>query len=105
MSVAYDRLKLTTMKEGKVLATAIALQGIPDETMFHEEVISLARELIESRNDTSEEQFKRMLFRYSATLASLTATFVTTVCLTESQLEEMMNEIEEFDEIEKGMKQ
>jgi len=49
------------------------------------------------------DEFARAMFIYSAHLASLTATLVTHVTLTESQLDEMLNSIKEFDEIGKDI--
>jgi len=43
------------------------------------------------------------MFMYSAHLASLTATLVTHVTLTESQLDEMMSAIKEFDQLGKDI--
>jgi hypothetical protein len=51
----------------------------------------------------TDEQFMQFLFKYSASLSALTATLVTSVCLTESQMNDMVDTIKEFDELEKGM--
>ena len=86
-----------------MLATAIALQEATQKAVHDEEVMDLAAHIFHSRNEMPEDEFIRMMFMYSAHLASLTATLVTHVCLTESQLDEMMNSIKEMDAIGKDI--
>jgi len=84
-----------------MLATAIALQQATQEAVHDEEVMDMASALYHHRGDMTGEEFARAMFIYSAHLASLTATLVTHVTLTESQLDEMMNSIKEFDSLGK----
>jgi len=51
----------------------------------------------------SSEEFARALFEYSAALSSMTTTLVTHVLLTETQLDEMIGLIKEFDELGKDI--
>jgi len=66
-------------------------------------VINIARVLIDSRNEMTEMQFAKTLFAYSANLSAVTATLVTNVCLSKSQMAELMSEIDEFEELGKSI--
>ena len=82
-----------------MLATAIALQNATQEAVHDEEVMNMAAAIYHHRHDISEDEFIKMMYMYSAHLASLTATLVTHVCLTESQLNEMRDTIKEMNAI------
>ena len=82
-----------------MLATAIALQNATQEAVHDEETMAIASALFHHRNELDEDEFIKMIYMYSAHLASLTATLVTSVCLTESQMSEMMNTIKEMNAI------
>lgn len=84
-----------------MLATAIALQNATQEAVHDEEVMNMASALYHNRSEMTGDEFARAMFIYSAHLASLTATLVTHVTLTESQLDEMMSAIKEMDAIGK----
>ena len=86
-----------------MLATAIALQQATQEAVHDEEVMGMASAIFHHRHELDEEDFIKAMFMYSAHLASLTATLVTHVTLTESQLDEMMNSIKEMDAIGKDI--
>jgi hypothetical protein len=51
----------------------------------------------------TDDEFVKFLFKYSASLSALTATLVTSVCLTESQMNDMVDTIKEFDQLEQEM--
>ena len=78
-----------------MLATAIALQNATQEAVHDEETMAMASALFHHRNELDEDDFIKMIYMYSAHLASLTATLVTHVTLTESQINEMMGAINE----------
>ena len=80
-----------------MLATAIALQQATQEAVHDEEVMDMASALYHHREEMTGEEFARALFIYSAHLSALTSTLVTHTLLTESQLDEMMSSIKEFD--------
>jgi NADPH-dependent 7-cyano-7-deazaguanine reductase QueF len=61
----------------------------------------MVKEIIESRNMLDEDSLTRALFQYSAHLTALTATLVTSICLTSEQLDSMVDTIREFDQLEK----
>lgn len=84
-----------------MLATAIALQQATQEAVHDEETMAMASALFHHRNELDEDDFIKMIYMYSAHLASLTATLVTHVTLTESQINEMMDSIKEMDAIGK----
>jgi len=65
--------------------------------------MSMASAMYHNKDEMSTEDFAKALFIYSAHLSALTATLVTSVCLTETQIDEMMNTIKEFDSLGKDI--
>jgi hypothetical protein len=86
-----------------MIATMLELQNATQEAVHDEIIMTLAAHVHHSRNEMSDEEFARALFEYSAALSSMTTTLVTHVLLTESQLNEMIDTIKEFDELGKDI--
>ena len=86
-----------------MLATALAIQEATQDAVHDEETMAMAAHIFHSRNEMDSEDFAKALFMYSAHLSAMTATLVTHVCLTESQLDEMMSSIKEFDQLGKDI--
>ena len=86
-----------------MIATAIALQQATQEAVHDDMSMAFASQLLHSRNEMSDNEFAEVLFKYSALLSSLTATLVTNVLLTESELDAMISDIKEFEEIGKDV--
>lgn len=82
-----------------MLSTALAIQTATAEAVHDESVMNIASMIFHGRNEMSEDEFAKAMFMYSAHLSALTATLVTSVCLTETQLDEMMDTIKEFDQL------
>lgn len=85
-----------------MLATAIALQNATQEAVHDPMVMEMAADVFQSRY-LSDEDFAKKLYQYSALLASLTTTLATSALLTESQLDEMIGSIKEFDKLGKDI--
>ena len=84
-----------------MISTALAIQDATKEAIFDNSTISMVKEIIDSRDMLDEDSLTRALFQYSAHLTALTATLVTSVCLTGEQLDAMVDTIKEFDQLEK----
>ena len=84
-----------------MISTALAIQDATKDAIFDNSTISMVKEIIESRNMLDEDALTRALFQYSAHLTALTATLVTSICLTSEQLDSMVDTIKEFDKLEK----
>jgi hypothetical protein len=96
--------KLRIRKKGtKMIATAIAIQEATKDAVHDDMSMAIASQLLHARNEMSDNDFAQMLFKYSALLSSLTATLVTNVLLTESEMDAMINEINEFDNLGKDI--
>ena len=80
-----------------MISTALAIQDATRDAIFDNETVSMVKEIIESRNMLDEDALTRALYLYSAHLSALTATLVTSVCLTREQLDAMVDTIKEFD--------
>lgn len=86
-----------------MIITALKLQEATKEAVHDELAMAMASQLFIGRNIMTDEEFTRMLFEYSAMLASLTATLATNALLTEEQVNDMINEIKEFEQIGKDV--
>ena len=80
-----------------MISTALAIQDATRDAIFDNETVSMVKEIIESRNMLDEDALTRALFQYSAHLTALTATLVTSICLTREQLDAMVDTIKEFE--------
>lgn len=90
-------------REAPMIATAIKIQDATASAVHDEEIMDMAGHLYHSRNTMTDNEFMQFLFKYSASLSALTATLVTSVCLTESQMSDMIDTIQELDQLEKEM--
>ncbi len=82
-----------------MISTALKIQDATQEAFQDEQVMQMAAAIYQMRNDVDNETMARMLFEYSATLSALTATLVSHAILSESQMHEMISEINEFENI------
>ena len=84
-----------------MISTALKIQDATQEAFKDEQVMKMAAAIYHLRNDVDNETMATMLFEYSATLSALTATLVSHAILSETQMKEMISEIEEFENISK----
>lgn len=80
-----------------MLSTALAIQEATKEAVHDEMVMDFAAHVYHSKDNISSEDFIHLLYRYSSLLSAVTATLVTSACLTESQLNEMIDSIKEME--------
>ena len=86
-----------------MIATALALQESSKEAVFDEMSMMMASALFHGRNEMSNEEFEKAIFIYSAHLSAVATTLATNVLLTKSQIDEMMNTIQEFESMGKDL--
>jgi len=86
-----------------MISTMLELQNATQEAVHDEMIMDMASAIYHHKDEMSSEEFARALFQYSAALSAMTTTLVTHVLLTESQLDEMITTIREFDELGKEM--
>ena len=84
-------------------ATALAIAEASKQALHSDEVVSAVKYILENKNILTEQEMLREMFVLSTHLTALTAHLVTSVLLTEEQMDAMMNEIAEFDELGKEM--
>jgi hypothetical protein len=84
-----------------MISTALAIQDATRDAIFDSDTISMVKEIIDSRDMLDEDSLTRALFQYSAHLTALTATLVTSACLTKEQIIDMVDTIKEFDSFDK----
>lgn len=86
-----------------MISTALAIQSATQEAVMDNTVMSMASAMYHSKNEMTEDEFAKALFIYSAHLSALTATLVTSACLTETQMDEMMDTIKEMETMGKDI--
>lgn len=86
-----------------MISTALAIQDATKEAVHDEHIMNMARAIYLSRNEVSEDEYIKMIFMYSASLSALTATLVTHACLTEAQIDEMIDTIKEMEQMGKDI--
>ena len=84
-----------------MISTAIAIQDACGNAVIDFSTLFKAKQIGSHSETMTEDEFAEAMFEYSAHLASLTATLVTSACLTKSQMDEMINTIKEMDELGK----
>lgn len=80
-----------------MIATAIALQEATKTAVHDEEVMEMAAAIYQNRDNMTGDEFAHALYMYSAHLSALSTTLATHAILTETQLDEMLNSIKEFE--------
>ena len=86
-----------------MISTALAIQMATQEAVTDESVMGMASALYHHRNEMTNDEFAKAMFRYSAHLSAMTATLVTHACLTESQINDMLETIKEMDSMGKDI--
>lgn len=82
-----------------MLSTAIKIADATKEAIFHEEIMALAGELHTRRNELNDKQYPKYLYMYSIALASRVADLTTKVLLTEQQMSDLIDTINELDDM------
>ena len=86
------------------IITAMKVAEASQDGMTSLHVMMAAAELYKTAlNNPSAEEMQELIFKYSATLSASVATRVTHVLLTESQINAMAEQIDEFDQIAKDV--
>lgn len=79
---------------------ALQIQEAAHAAVFDERIMAQAQMILSvSQMNPDSETMTKLIFSYSSLLASMTASNVTQVLLTEEEFEKMVNEINEFQEI------
>lgn len=84
-------------------ATALAIAEASKEALHSEDIVSAVKYILENKNTLTDEEMLREMFVFSTHLTALTAHLVTSVLLTEEQMDAMLGEIAEFEELGKEM--
>jgi hypothetical protein len=87
------------MKGKQMLSTAIEILDVTKYSIFDEDIMALAGELHTRRNELSDEIFAKYLFMYSAALSSKVADGVTKVLLTEQEMSDLVDTLDEMDNL------
>ena len=83
-----------------MIATALKIQDATKSAVMDFSSMVLAKQIVES---SSKEEMAEKIFQYSCHLSSLVATLVTNSCLTDEQLNDMLDSIKEFEKMGKDI--
>lgn len=86
-----------------MISTAIALQDATGNAVIDETTMMLASAIYHNKDTMTPDEFAQALYTYSAHLASLTTTLVTSVLLTESEMDSMLSVIKEVEAMGKDV--
>ena len=86
-----------------MISTALAIQEATRDAVHDEEVMGMASAIFHHRHELDEEEFIKAMYMYSAHLSAMTATLVTHACLTQSQLNDMLETIKEMEAMGKDI--
>jgi transcriptional regulator of NAD metabolism len=86
-----------------MISTALAIQEATKNAVHDDEVMGMAAAIFHHRHELDEEEFIKAMFMYSAHLSAMTATLVTHACLTESQINDMLETIKEMETMGKDI--
>jgi len=85
------------------IAQAHAIAEASKEAMTDFEVMTMAAEIVKTANYLSEEELISLMFKYSGTLTANVATRITSILMTESDFDAMVEEVKMFDQISKDV--
>lgn len=85
------------------IAQAHAIAEASKEAMTDFEVMTMAAEIVKTANYLSEEELISLMFKYSGTLTANVATRITSILMTESDFDAMVEEVEMFDQISRDV--
>lgn len=86
-----------------MIATALQIQQATGDAVTDISTMMLAKNIFQNHNTMTNDELSEALFQYSAHLSALTATLVTHACLTETQINDMVSDIKEFEDLGKEM--
>ena len=86
-----------------MISTALAIQDATGNAVVDLSSMMKAKFIYQNHNTMTKEELSQALFQYSAHLSALTATLVAHACLTETQINDMVSDIKEFEDLGKEM--
>jgi len=86
-----------------MISTMLQIKEATEEALFDPDLMSLAQLMFQNREYMEQEQFAQILFKYSASLSALTATLVSQVCLSESDMSDMVATMKEMNQLTEGL--
>jgi hypothetical protein len=86
-----------------MISTAIAIQNATKDAVYDESVMDMARAIFHMKDTMTSDEFAEAIFLYSAHLSAMTATLVTHACLTENEINDMMETIQEMEALGKDI--
>lgn len=87
------------MKNKTGIALAHEIAEASKNSMMDFEILSLAAEIVQKANHASHEELSHLMFKYSGTLTANVATRITSLLMTESEFNAMVEDVQMFDEI------
>ena len=86
-----------------MLSTVLELLSATKDSLFDEDIMGMAGELHERRNELSDKIFAKYLFMYSSALSAKVADSITKVLLTEAEMSALCDIIDEMDSLSESI--
>ena len=88
-----------------MISTMLAIKEATEEALFDHELMGLAQFIFKNHEHMENDEFAQLLFKYSASLSALTATLVSSICLSESDMSDMIATMKEMNQLTEEMEQ
>ena len=86
------------------IVTAMKIADASKEAMTDFNVMMAAAEVYKTAmNNPTDEEMQHLIFKYSALLTANVTTRITSILMTESEFNSMVDEVQMFDEIERNV--
>jgi hypothetical protein len=86
-----------------MISTMLAIKEATEEALFDHELMGLAQFMFKNHEHMENDEFAQLLFKYSASLSALTATLVSSICLSESDMSVMVATMKEMNQLTEEM--
>lgn len=84
-----------------MISTMLQIREATEEALMDPELMDLAGFIFQNHKFIEDDQLAQLLFKYSASLTALTATLVSQVCLSHTDLSDMVATIKEMNQLTK----
>ena len=82
-----------------MISTMLQIKSATEEALMDPELMDLAGFIFQNHKFIEDDQLAQLLFKYSASLSALTATYVSQVCLSYSDMSDMVATIKEMNQL------
>lgn len=86
-----------------MISTMLEIKEATEQALMDPELMDLAGFIFQNHKFIEDDQLAQLLFKYSASLSALTATYVSQVCLSQADMSDMVATIKEMNQLTEDM--